>query len=470
MKPFVCRIAKMTMTHMLNVDRGDIDFIQNSTADGMRQSSMTGIYGQNGSGKTACIHALRILHHCMGGLPLPDETKDFIQYGEKNTKFSFEILMCRDQKEYQVFYDFSIKHREKSIETDEYPPFCVDEEKISYKLNGSKKTVLLYTAQDEGKIGIRPMKFGKELEKKKKDFLVRLGTIAGISDIQGKSFLFSVQFLNLLRPLYGSLSKGAVLKDILEGLSMYAHQNFHVFGNQENGLINLSIGMPLSLRMQQDGQKAFGDILIPVRSGRRETSISIPAKLFHLAESELAEINPVISAIIPGLKVYVRNLGKELDQNGNEMIRMELVSERHGKDIPIRYESEGIKKLICLLPVFIGAFSNPSVTLAVDELDAGIFEYLLGELLAVFKEQGKGQLIFTSHNLRPLEVLDKSSIVFTTTNPQNRYIRLTGIKPNNNLRDIYYRGIQLGGAQEELYEQTDRYELAYALREAGKNE
>lgn len=470
MKSFVCRIAKMTMSHMLNVDRGDIDFTQDSTADGMRQSSITGIYGQNGSGKTACIHALRILHHCLGGFPLPMETKDFIQCGEKSADFSFEILMFGEQKEYQVFYDFSIKRREKGVGTDGYPPFYVDGEKLSYKLNGSKKTVLLYTAQDEEKIAIRPIKFGKELERKKKDFLVRLGAIAGISDVQGKSIVFSLQFLSVLRPLYGSLSKGTVLKDILEGLLVYAQQNFHVFGNQKNGLINLSIGMPLSLRTQQDGQKAFGDLLIPVRAGGRETSISIPAQMFHLAELELAEINPVISAIIPGLKVYLRNLGRELDQNGNEMIRMELVSERNGKDIPIRYESEGIKKLVCLLPVLIGAFSNPSVTLAIDELDAGVFEYLLGELLSVFKEQGKGQLIFTSHNLRPLEVLDKSSIVFTTTNPNNRYIRLTGIKPNNNLRDIYYRGIQLGGAQEELYEQTDRYELAYALREAGKNE
>lgn len=50
--------------------------------------------------------------------------------------------------------------------------------------------------------------------------------------------------------------------------------------------------------------------------------------------------------------------------------------------------------------------------LVIDELDSGVFEYLLGELLSVFSDGGKGQLIFTSHNLRALEMLNKQSIYF----------------------------------------------------------
>ena len=51
--------------------------------------------------------------------------------------------------------------------------------------------------------------------------------------------------------------------------------------------------------------------------------------------------------------------------------------------------------------------------MAIDELDAGIFEYMLGELLDIFNQSAKGQLIFTSHNLRALEMLDKDSIMFS---------------------------------------------------------
>lgn len=48
-------------------------------------------------------------------------------------------------------------------------------------------------------------------------------------------------------------------------------------------------------------------------------------------------------------------------------------------------------------------------------------------------------MIFTSHNLRLLETIDKGFMAFTTTNPKMRYIRLTNVKGTNKLCDFYYR-------------------------------
>ena len=96
-----------------------------------------------------------------------------------------------------------------------------------------------------------------------------------------------------------------------------------------------------------------------------------------------------------------------------------------------------------------------------------MFEYLLGELLRIIAEKGKGQLIFTSHNLRPLETIDRGFIAFTTTNPNHRYIRMTNVKDNNNLRSFYYRDIIIGEQDEELYKPTHNAEIALAFREAG---
>ena len=106
-------------------------------------------------------------------------------------------------------------------------------------------------------------------------------------------------------------------------------------------------------------------------------------------------------------------------------------------------------------------------TVAIDELDAGIFEYLLGELLQIFAESGKGQLIFTSHNLRPLEVLDKKFICFTTTNPDNRYIHMKNVGASNNLRNLYFREIQMNEQDEEIYKATKKHKIIAALRKAG---
>ena len=178
-------------------------------------------------------------------------------------------------------------------------------------------------------------------------------------------------------------------------------------------------------------------------------------------------MNVVLSQIIPGLTITIKNLGKETLQNGENAIRVELLSNRKGKEIPLRNESEGIKKIVSILQLLVVAYNNPSVTVAVDELDAGVFEYMLGELLNIISNGGKGQLIFTSHNLRPLETLDWNFIAFTTTNENNRYIKCESLKRSNNLRSIYYRKIQLGNDGEDLYDSTNNSEIAFAFREAG---
>jgi hypothetical protein len=147
-----------------------------------------------------------------------------------------------------------------------------------------------------------------------------------------------------------------------------------------------------------------------------------------------------------------------------------LVAYRNGRELPLRDESDGVRKIISVLSLIIAAFNEESVTVAIDEFDAGIFEYLLGEILQALEEYGKGQFIFTSHNLRPLEVINKKYLYFTTTNPQNRYIRLKNIASTNNLRDTYFREIVMGEQEEEVYQRTKKYKIVSALRLAGGEE
>lgn len=112
--------------------------------------------------------------------------------------------------------------------------------------------------------------------------------------------------------------------------------------------------------------------------------------------------------------------------------------------------------------MLIVVYNEPNITVAIDEIDAGIFEYLLGELMKIISEDGRGQLI-----LRPLETINRGFVAFTTTNPDNRYIRLTNIKPTHNQRDFYFRDIQVNEQAEETYEITHNSEISFAFREAG---
>ena len=134
----------------------------------------------------------------------------------------------------------------------------------------------------------------------------------------------------------------------------------------------------------------------------------------------------------------------------------------------MRYESDGIKRIVSIIHLLIGVYNYKTQTVLIDEIDSGIFEYLLGEIIEILSEGAKGQLVFTSHNLRPLEVLNNHNLVFTTSNSKNRYIRLKNVNSNNNIRDMYYRTILLDGQEEKLYDSTSQVKIKRAFEKAGE--
>jgi AAA15 family ATPase/GTPase len=221
--------------------------------------------------------------------------------------------------------------------------------------------------------------------------------------------------------------------------------------------------LPLAFKYEKAQKGAVGNMVILLDG----TSI-IPEEMLELVKKVMQDMNIVLEKIVPGLTISVKDLGKIVQQDGQVANRIQLMSHKNNKEIPLKYESEGIKKIVSILQLLIVIYNQTSITVAIDELDSGVFEYLLGEILRILSEKGKGQLIFTSHNLRPLETLDKGFIAFTTTNPKNRYIRMSGVKENNNLRDFYFRDIVLGEQNEEVYDHTNNAEIALAFREAGE--
>lgn len=76
------------------------------------------------------------------------------------------------------------------------------------------------------------------------------------------------------------------------------------------------------------------------------------------------------------------------------------------------FESTGIKKLIRLFDCFTAA-SNGGIVF-VDEMDSNLNDVYLCKLIEYFMYYGKGQLCFTTHNIDPMSVLkeNKNSIDF----------------------------------------------------------
>lgn len=239
---------------------------------------------------------------------------------------------------------------------------------------------------------------------------------------------------------------------------------FQVVKVNQLGAINNNI-IPLNVHREKGNMITQGCLPLVI-NGRGE----VPEEIFEQLKPVIDSINIAIKSIIPKLTIELIVNNEEVKPDGKTYMQVEVYSNRDGKRFLTKYESEGIKRIISLLQYLVALYNSPEICLVVDELDSGIFEYLLGEMLGMMMDEAKGQLIFTSHNLRVLEKLPNKNIICSTTNPKNRYIRLVGVEKNHNRRDFYIRTITLGGQKEELYDETELQAMGYAFRRAGRGE
>ena len=472
------RIQKVVLENFKSVEYGEMEmacgkkFVPYDT-----QSDILGIYGQNGSGKTSMIEALAILKYLVMGDTIPDDYADCIREGEESARLEYTFdFQYPDGDIRKVIYEATISFTEPDPSKNEFeenysedvarkrrePKYLVKVVKECVKVSGDFKG---------GKLKLQPIidtsagePFGPV--SKRKEFVEGTNDISKLSANKSvawnlsKSFIFMDETTNIFE---AKLEESEFANIILD-LKLYASAYLYVVDTKSSGLIRLNVALPVIFRRIHGNQ-------ILTRS-RIVLGIDAPNKLPQAVFDDITDvfnnINIVLKTLIPGLTIGLKDLGPVLTRTGKTYRYAEVIANRDGVVLPLRYESDGVKKIISTLQLFIVAYNDRSMTVAIDEFDAGVFEYLLGEMLTIFEEYGKGQFIFTSHNLRPLEVINKNFICFTTTAADDRYARIDNIKPNNNLRNVYFKEIELGGEEVDLYASEKKYKIVQALRKAGK--
>lgn len=467
MDEFVARINYIELNNFQNVAYGRIEMPKTQSGEPFsRRADIAGIYGQNGSGKTAVINALKYVQSLMCGDALEKDAAQRIMNGKDEASVTIAMSLDGEMLRSKAYYTFRMKRAKGNTAI-----LSGEILKLAHECGGkcTRKAVYMeYTPECE-------MPF---VPRRRYDEFVRKldGCNSHDSDVnhsyspeleielarrmavkENKSFIFGGDMreiflkcirdentLTIFRMAHYALSNIVILDYAGIVTSDVQYVTFHMWKEYEDSsrlhqMNFMNLGAPRL--MEEDQYAQF-------------------SKSFET-------MNIVLDKLVPGLKVDMVDLGSELNEEGKRCKRVEFVSVRDGAKIPMRYESAGIVKIVSMLQMLIEAYSNPGVFLAIDELDSCVHEYLLGELLSVMQE-GKGQLLFTAHNLRPLEVLGKDSVVFSTSNPENRYVRFINIKPTNNLRDSYIRAINLGGQAEELYSPTDTVDIRRAFARAGK--
>lgn len=454
----IVRLSSLRISNIKNVRSGQI-IMPNTCRKQLdyKTAEVLGVYGQNGSGKTAVIDALHYLQRTMIGCTLEEEIADYMDVNGDQAEIAAEFAIFAEAIVYEAGYKIVLQRSEKGAEIVQETLSCA----VNDRGSRSNKTVFMdYRRSDRENVFVPKKRLDEVVEadsENKTDLIVarKMAEKSNCSYIFGESSreIFCRKFENDFKHC----------SEVIKALFRFAVKDLFVIRNTHSGVISANV-LPMAFKIEQDEIGMKGDFAVPLTE-----PVVLNEERKAVLDAIVEQIDMVLPTIIPGMKIDIHNYGMQLTDSGEKGHRVELVSVREGMaPIPIRMESEGIIKIISILNALIQAFGNAAICLAIDELDAGIFEYMLGELLDIFNKSAKGQLIFTSHNLRALERLDKDNIMFSTVNPDRRYIRMKNVKASNNLRDTYIRGITLGGQDEVIYEKTDSLKIARAFRKAGR--
>ena len=134
MKNAIVILKKITLENFKNVKKGEIPLVRK----GENGACIAGIYGQNGSGKTAIIDAMGLLKNCLIGIPLlPNVANYFISCINVDSEsarleFEFAIEDGENDTSYKVVYGFTLKKDASESRT----KLIICNEKISYSSKG----------------------------------------------------------------------------------------------------------------------------------------------------------------------------------------------------------------------------------------------------------------------------------------------------------------------------------------------
>ena len=102
----IVRIESITIENFKNVTQGTLDF-ENKRKD--YKASVLGLYGQNGSGKTALIDAIQLLKFALCGKAIPKKYADYINVDAEYATLKYEFVVRYAEIIYNVWYQFSMR-------------------------------------------------------------------------------------------------------------------------------------------------------------------------------------------------------------------------------------------------------------------------------------------------------------------------------------------------------------------------
>lgn len=173
------------------------------------------------------------------------------------------------------------------------------------------------------------------------------------------------------------------------------------------------------------------DLLRDYAFSLRSNEQNVHKKVYRQYENKIARLCEFLKIFKPDLQ----NIEIEKHEDRDfYLCKLIMVYEDYRLDI--EFESRGIKKLAGLFD-YLDSASRGAIVF-IDELDSNINDVYLDKIIEYMMYYGEGQLCFTAHNLSPMNVLkqNKASITFISSiNTIHTWTNSGNLKPENAYRN-----------------------------------
>lgn len=361
-----------------------LDFSNQTIVNGASKvNNIKGIYGYNGAGKTAFITSMFYYKNIVSNI-------EFLMQNEIKSQLKDLINKKLNVFSYSTVFDLGknkiVKHSIELTKNENNGSICI-----------SKESVGLIT--------------GRTLNEKYLPLIERFGT--KITILSGEKEHIS-KYLNENEELNASF------------IALYINRLLSNLGNGKNQAIELSSVDSIFLHLyviissievctlksdEYSNRSITKEQILELLSKTEKTKEKLSDDVFYdiddivISKDELASFRKNNKKLVKFIQVFkpeLKDIKLKEDLN-NDKVHISRILEYENYDVYYKYESSGIKQLVTLFS-YLNKCANGEIVF-IDEMDVNINAVYFKKLVSYFVNFGKGQLIFTTHNIESMDAI-----------------------------------------------------------------
>lgn len=354
--------------------------------------NIKGIYGVNGSGKSAILESVNIMRSLMTDSnylndPMVQKNlNEIINKKIRRLSISADFLVNGSKNVYLFRYNINlIKNAAER--------YIIDKEKLLYKKATSRKDVLdtLIHVKDGEVVEIY-----KEEEDLKEYFIkktMNLLSNSSLLTLYGEVMSNSDEFKNRRLSFLGRC---------ILALNIFA-ESIYIYMDQSDNHTNYFLSDILLEEQDLD----FVTIINQVKRLNANRLNIFHTNFDTVEKNAYSKYESIVKRLCNFIKIFKPELsGIDIDRKENgDMYVCSLNMVYDNYSISTEFESTGIKKLIKLF-IYLDIMTKGGIVF-IDELDSNLHDVYLCALLEYLMDFGRGQLCFTTHNVGPMDILKK---------------------------------------------------------------